>query len=292
MQFLTAHERYATFALVALLTLVSLILLSWTAWMWVPVVIFGALTALGVHDVLQSNHSILRNYPVLGHMRFLFEGIRPEIRQYLIESDQDEEPFSRDARSLVYQRAKGVEDKRPFGTRERVYDAGYAWVTHSMRPKHIEDDDFRTRIGGPKCSQPYDASLYNISAMSFGSLSANAIQALNTGAKMGGFAHDTGEGGISRYHREGGGDLIYEIGSGYFGCRTEDGAFDPDRFAQLSADRQVKMIEIKLSQGAKPGHGGMLPASKITPEIAEARGVPMGVDCISPAGHSAFDTPL
>ena len=160
--------------------------------MLIPLVFFASLTALGVHDVTQRDHAILRNYPVLGHMRFLFEGIRPEIRQYLIESDQDEEPFSRDARSLVYQRAKGMEDKRPFGTRMRVYDAGYSWVTHSVSPKHLTETDFRVHIGGPDCTQPYDASLYNISAMSFGSLSANAILALNTGAKTGGFAHDTG----------------------------------------------------------------------------------------------------
>ena len=225
-------------------------------------------------------------------MRFVFEGVRPEIRQYLIESDQDEEPFSRDKRSIVYQRAKGVEDKRPFGTRQRVYDAGYEWLTHSVTPCHIENSDFRVTIGGPACRQPYDASIYNISAMSFGALSAQAILALNTGARTGGFAQDTGEGGISRYHRQGGGDLIYEIGSGYFGCRTADGRFDPERFVAQAKDPQVKMIEVKLSQGAKPGHGGLLPASKITPEIAEARGVPMGRDCVSPASHSAFSTPL
>jgi glutamate synthase domain-containing protein 2 len=225
-------------------------------------------------------------------MRFLFEGIRPEIRQYLIESDQDEEPFSRDARSLVYQRAKGEEDKRPFGTRMRVYESGYSCLTHSIAPVHLEDTDFRVTIGGPDCKKPYSASIYNISAMSFGALSANAILALNTGARLGGFAQDTGEGGISRYHREGGGDLIYEIGSGYFGCRTEDGRFDVAKFAEQAADDQVKMIEVKLSQGAKPGHGGLLPASKISPEIAEARGVPMGRDCVSPARHSAFSTPV
>lgn len=292
MKFLRENDRYATFALVAILTVLSLALLSLSMWFWLPALIFGALTGLGVHDIVQPNHSILRNYPVLGHMRFLFEGIRPEIRQYLIESDQDEEPFSRDARSLVYQRAKGVEDKRPFGTRQRVYDAGYAWVTHSMQPRHIINSDFRTRVGGPDCTQPYDASLYNISAMSFGALSGNAILALNTGARLGGFAHDTGEGGISRHHRAGGGDLIVQIGSGYFGCRTPDGNFDADRFADLTADPQVKMVELKLSQGAKPGHGGVLPASKISPEIAEARGVPMGQDCVSPAAHSAFATPL
>lgn len=284
--------RYAGFAGAVALTLMSLAGLAVSAWFALPAALFGALAALGLRDVTQPSHSILRNYPVIGHMRFLFEGIRPEIRQYLIESDRDEEPFSRDERSLVYQRAKGVEDKRPFGTRERVYDSGFQWLTHSMVPRHIEDADFRVRIGGQDCRHPYDASVYNISAMSFGALSANAIQALNRGAQKGGFAHDTGEGGISRHHRAGGGDLIWEIGSGYFGCRTREGRFDPARFAEQAADPQVKMIELKLSQGAKPGHGGVLPAAKITPEIAEARGVPMGQDCVSPAAHPEFSTPL
>lgn len=285
-------ERYGILITAFILALAALALLVVSPWFWVPVVGFGAVTLLGLRDLTQRSHSILRNYPVLGHMRFLFEGIRPEIRQYLIESDQDEEPFSRDDRSIVYQRAKGVEDKRPFGTRQNVYKAGYSWLTHSLQPRQIENTDFRVTIGGPACKQPYSASIYNISAMSFGALSANAISALNTGAAAGGFAHDTGEGGISRYHRLGGGDLIYEIGSGYFGCRADHGGFDADKFALQAIDPQVKMIEIKLSQGAKPGHGGLLPASKISPEIAEARGVPMGKDCESPAAHSAFSTPL
>lgn len=257
-----------------------------------PFLVSGALSVLGIMDVRQTKHSILRNYPVIGHMRFIFEGVRPEIRQYLIEGEKDEEPFSREARSLVYQRAKGVEDKRPFGTAERVYDAGYAWITHSVMPKTIKDTDFRVKIGGKDCVQPYEASLYNISAMSFGALSRNAILALNKGARMGGFAHDTGEGSISKYHRDGGGDLIYQVASGYFGCRASDGTFDPEKFARQATDPQVKMIELKLSQGAKPGHGGMLPAAKISAEIAEARGIPMGQDCSSPAAHSAFSTPL
>ncbi|MEP2640683.1 FMN-binding glutamate synthase family protein [Roseobacter sp.] len=285
--------RYTTFAgVVAASALCFVAALTWGGWWVIPTLVFILLSLQGWHDVRQTHHSVLRNYPVLGHVRFLFESIRPEIRQYLIESDQDEEPFSRDARSLVYQRAKGQEDKRPFGTRERVYDAGYSWVTHSVMPIEIEDTDFRVKIGGPACTQPYNASLYNISAMSFGSLSANAIQALNTGAKLGGFAHDTGEGSVSRYHKAGGGDLIYQVASGYFGARAEDGRFDPEKFRQTANLDQVKMIELKLSQGAKPGHGGMLPASKITPEIAEARGIPMGFDCVSPAAHSAFSTPI
>ncbi|MEZ5794031.1 FMN-binding glutamate synthase family protein [Albidovulum sp.] len=286
------YYRFSAFAGVVALAVLCLLLALLSPWFLLGAAAFGALGLVGLRDVTQHTHSILRNYPVLGHMRFMFEGIRPEIRQYLIESDQDEEPFSRDKRSIIYQRAKNVEDKRPFGTRERVYDSGYEWLTHSVLPVHITDTDFRVRIGGPDCTQPYDASMYNISAMSFGALSSNAILALNTGAKRGGFAHDTGEGGISRYHRAGGGDLIWEIGSGYFGCRAPDGGFDPDRFAEQAAEPQVKMIEIKLSQGAKPGHGGMLPAAKISPEIAEARGVPMGVDCVSPARHSAFSTPI
>ena len=293
MKALKSLGRFGLFAtVIVLFGAFAMLTALWSWWMAFPSVIFGILAVMGVYDLIQTKHSILRNYPVLGHMRFFFEGIRPEIRQYLIESDQDEEPFSRDDRSLVYQRAKGVEDARPFGTRMRVYDAGYSWVTHSVQPVHITDTDFRVTIGNKDCKQPYDASIYNISAMSFGSLSANAISALNKGAKMGQFAHDTGEGGISRYHREGGGDLIYEIGSGYFGCRTEDGQFDPDKFKEQAASDQIKMIELKLSQGAKPGHGGMLPASKISAEIAAARGIPMGHDCISPAAHSAFTSPV
>ncbi|UOA21921.1 Glutamate synthase [NADPH] large chain [Sulfitobacter pontiacus] len=293
MKALKSLGRFGLFAtVVVLFGAFAMLTALWSWWMVLPSTIFGILALMGVYDLIQTKHSILRNYPVLGHMRFFFEGIRPEIRQYLIESDQDEEPFSRDDRSLVYQRAKGVEDARPFGTRMRVYDAGYSWVTHSVQPVHITDTDFRVTIGNKDCKQPYDASIYNISAMSFGSLSANAISALNKGAKMGQFAHDTGEGGISRYHREGGGDLIYEIGSGYFGCRTEGGQFDPDKFKEQAASDQIKMIELKLSQGAKPGHGGMLPASKISAEIAAARGIPMGHDCISPAAHSAFTSPV
>ena len=286
------NTRFIPLVLCGVLALGSLIGMISSGWFIVSFVIFAFLTVVGIYDLIQTRHSVLRNYPILGHMRFLFEQIRPEIRQYLIESDQDEEPFSRDERSIVYQRAKNVEDARPFGTRMRVYDSGYQWLTHSIRPRHIKDTNFRVTIGGPDCTQPYNASLYNISAMSFGSLSANAIEALNRGAAAGGFAHDTGEGGISRYHRAGGGDLIYELGSGYFGCRRPDGGFDGEAFEKIAADPQIKMIEIKLSQGAKPGHGGMLPASKISEEIAEARGIPMGVDCISPASHSAFSTPL
>ena len=252
----------------------------------------GALVLLGVRDLLQVRHAVLRNYPVIGHLRFLLEWIRPEIRQYFIDSDRDAVPFSREQRSLVYQRAKGQVDKRAFGTQLDVHQTGYEWINHSVMPSHIASHDFRVRIGGPQCGQPYAASLFNISAMSFGALSANAILALNAGAKRGGFAHDTGEGSISQHHRVHGGDLIWEIGSGYFGCRAADGRFDPDRFQANARDPQVRMVELKLSQGAKPGHGGVLPGPKVTPEIAAARGVPVGEDCVSPAAHTAFSTPV
>ena len=287
------YQRYAIFLVILLGSLLSVMGLALSSpWWAVPAVVLVPLALIGVYDIKQRRHAILRNYPVIGHIRFLMESIRPEIRQYMIEADHEEVPFSRQARGLVYQRAKGVEDKRPFGTIENVYGAGYSWLTHSATPTHITDFDFRVSIGGSSCRQPYDASLYNISAMSFGALSGNAISALNRRAKKGGFAHDTGEGGISRYHREGGGDLIYQVASGYFGCREDDGSFSEEKFAAITADPQIKMIEVKLSQGAKPGHGGMLPASKISPEIAEARGIPMGVDCISPPAHSTFSTPV
>ncbi|CAD5373141.1 Ferredoxin-dependent glutamate synthase [Rubrivivax sp. A210] len=252
------------------------------------------LTALGWRDTRQRRHSVLRNYPVIGHLRFLAEFVRIEIRQYFIESDNETTPFSRTQRSLVYQRAKGAADKRPFGTQLDVQAGGYEWINHSIAPVHIASHDFRILIGagGTSCTQPYSASVFNISAMSFGALSANAILALNGGAKRGNFAHDTGEGSISQHHRVHGGDLIWEIGSGYFGCRDEAGRFSEERFVTNALDPQVKMIEIKLSQGAKPGHGGVLPGAKVTAEIAAARGVEPGVDCVSPASHSAFATPL
>ncbi|MDZ4296969.1 MAG: FMN-binding glutamate synthase family protein [Moraxellaceae bacterium] len=257
-----------------------------------PVMVFGALTVLGALDYFQTKQAIRRNYPILAHFRFLLESIRPEIRQYFFESDTETIPFSRAQRSLVYQRAKNVIDKKAYGTLTDVYEEHYEWINHSVQTVNIENHDFRVTIGEYNCKQPYSLSIYNISAMSFGALSANAILALNKGAKLGGFAHDTGEGSISRYHRENGGDLIWEIGSGYFGCRNEDGTFNAERFAENACDPQVKMIEIKLSQGAKPGHGGILPAAKVTKEIAEARGVPEGVDCVSPSCHSAFSTPV
>lgn len=295
--------RYTVFSIVIALCALSLILwvsgFSLFFWSFLG---FGLLTLLGIRDLRQDRHSVLRNYPVIGHVRYLLESIRPEIRQYFLESNLDGAPFSREKRSLVYDRAKNIEANKAFGTEYKVYANNYSWVNHSMAPlggpgkAHpvdlTRDDRLRITIGGPDCAKPYSASLFNISAMSFGSLSANAIRALNSGAKAGGFAHDTGEGSVSRHHKEGGGDLIWELGTGYFGCRAEDGGFDAEKFERQAADEQIKMIEIKLSQGAKPGHGGILPGAKVTEEIAEARGVPIGVECISPSCHSAFSTPL
>ncbi|MDE0866387.1 MAG: FMN-binding glutamate synthase family protein [Rubripirellula sp.] len=258
-------------------------------WCWL---LLAPILVLGWYDMLQTHHSILRNFPVLGHVRYLFELIRPEIYQYFVESDTDGVPFDRDTRSLVYQRAKDVRDTVPFGTKENVYEVGYEWVNHSMAPVHNEPEDMRVTIGGPDCSKPYSSSLLNISAMSYGALSQNAILALSKGAKLGNFAHNTGEGGISPYHTEGGADLIWQIGTGYFGCRTDDGGFSETLFEAKATSENVKMIELKLSQGAKPGHGGILPAAKLTPEIAKIRHVPMGRDVNSPPGHRVFDTPI
>ncbi len=280
-------------ALMSIVILLEILAAPSTFWLLVlPFLVFAALTWLGIHDMKQDQHAILRNYPISGHARFIMEALRPTLRQYFFEGEQDGRPFSRDRRSLVYQRAKGQLDKRPFGTEFDVYDPSYEWISHSLAPTEVRAHDFRVKVGGPDCTKPYDASVLNISAMSFGSLSANAIRALNSGAKAGRFAHDTGEGGVSPYHRENGGDIIWEIGSGYFGCRDAAGNFSPENFVKTATLDQIKMIEIKLSQGAKPGHGGVLPAAKITQEIAQIRGVPMGRDCVSPAQHPAFSTPL
>ena len=283
--------RYTAF----ILSVAGLLISAATLWLggtggWLAPV-FLALVGVGLFDLTQRKSSVLRNYPIIGHLRYTLEFVRPELRQYFIESDTEATPFSRAQRSLVYQRAKGQSDERPFGTQLEVYAEGYEWMNHAMVTTHLASHDFRVTIGAD-CAQPYEASVFNISAMSFGSLSANAILALNAGAKRGGFAHDTGEGSISSHHRVHGGDLIWEIGSGYFGCRKDDGTFDPERFAKNARDPQVKMIELKLSQGAKPGHGGVLPGPKVTPEISAVRGVPVGVDCISPSSHSAFSTPV
>lgn len=253
-------------------------------------IIFGALAMLGTHDLLQKKHTVSRLYPVLAHFRYFFESIGPEIRQYFIMSDTEERPFSREQRSIVYQRAKNVLDKRPFGSLQEMYNEGFEWINHSLSPVSVGPQEFRITVGEDR-KQPYRCSVFNISAMSFGSLSGNAIMSLNAGARKGGFYHDTGEGSISRYHRMDSGDLVWEIGSGYFGCRNRDGSFNEELFTQNATLGQVKMIEIKLSQGAKPGHGGILPGAKVTKEIAEARGVSVGEDCVSPASHSAFSNP-
>ncbi|EGF91241.1 conserved region in glutamate synthase family protein [Asticcacaulis biprosthecium C19] len=259
---------------------------------WWALLVLAPLSAIGLLDMIQTQHSILRNYPIIGHFRFWIEAIRPEIRQYLIEDDRDPVPFSREQRALVYRRAKNAPDQLPFGTIRDVNAIGYGWISHSMAPLKLSDHDFRIAIGGKACLKPYQASVLNISGTSFGSVSSNAILALNKGARKGGFAHNTGEGSISRYHVKGGGDLIWQIASGYFGCRTKDGRFDPNLFAKAACGDQVKMIEIKLSQGAKPGHGGVLPRAKITAEIARTRLIDRTRDCISPARHPEFSTPL
>ena len=285
--------RYLAFVIAVISTLLftwmATVTGPWAVWM---ALIAGILTLVGIFDMVQTKHSLRRNYPILANIRFILEEVRPEIRQYFLESDLDGTPFNRSKRSVVYARAKSQLDKRPFGTQQNVYGSDYEWLTHSIAPARHVDDNFRVTVGGPDCKLPYSISLFNISAMSFGSLSANAIRALNKGAAMGGFAHDTGEGSVSIYHREGGGDIIWEVASGYFGCRNADGTFSAERFAETALEPQIKMIEIKLSQGAKPGHGGVLPGAKVSAEIAAARGVPIGQDCISPPSHSAFSTPV
>lgn len=278
------------------LTLLALLLglVVNASWLWVAG-FGGALIAVGVYDKTQKRHSLLRNYPILGHLRFVLEDAGPELHQYFVESNTSGAPFDRDQRSLMYERAKDVPDKKPFGTELNVYDEGYSWIAHSLAPRPLAQrasETLRTVVGEGRCEKPYSASILNISAMSFGALSPNAVLAMNTGAKNGGFAHNTGEGGFSRYHRQPGGDIIWQIGTGYFGCRNDEGKFDADMFAEQAQLDQVKMIEIKLSQGAKPGHGGILPAAKVSAEIAEARRIPEGQTCFSPPGHSAFTSPI
>lgn len=280
------------FVLVAVLITTAILGLSLLSadWLWLFVVV-APIILLGFYDMLQTRHSILRLYPVLGHFRYMLESVRPEIQQYFVETELGGTPISREFRSLVYQRAKGDRDTRPFGTMFDTNRAGYEWVNHSIQPKHLTDYDPRVKFGGPDCTQPYMASPLNISAMSYGALSKNAIMALNKGAKIGGFSHNTGEGSMSPYHLEHGGDIVWQIGTGYFGCRNDEGNFNPETFKKNASKEVVKMIEIKLSQGAKPGHGGILPAAKLTEEIARIRHVPMGQDVVSPPAHSAFSTP-
>lgn len=253
-------------------------------------VVLVFLTVLYIYNITQKKHSILRNYPIVGYLRYFFESFRPELRQYFFESDLDGRPFNRRQRSIVYQRAKNVRQTVPFGMQVNSLDEGYEWLSHSLFPVHIKSPDIRVKIGGKHCLQPYEASILNISAMSYGSLSKTAIQSLNEGARLGNFAHNTGEGGISPYHLDGGGDLIWQIGTGYFGCRNNNGTFSAELFTERVSHPHIKMVEIKLSQGAKPGHGGILPAAKNTPEIAAIRKVEPYTTVDSPPAHSAFKT--
>ena len=263
---------------------------SWP-WLYGIAAAFGLATLIGLYDLLQSQHTLLRNFPLLGRIRWLAETLRPFFRSYIVESETEGRPFNHEQRAMAYRRAKNVSSVEPFGSHLNIEAPPYEWLAHSVTAKHPEETDPRVLVGSPGTAQPYSASVLNISAMSFGSLGARAVESLNRGAAKGGFFHDSGEGGISRYHKAGGGDLVWELGSGYFGCRAKDGSFDPAQFEDTAKLDQVKMIEIKLSQGAKPGHGGVLPGAKVTPEIAEARGIPIGQTCYSPPHHTAFDTP-
>jgi glutamate synthase domain-containing protein 2 len=281
------------FILLSILSLsaVGLAAILWPSVLW-TLVVLGPLILLGVRDSLQSRHTVLRNFPVIGHGRYFMEMVRPEIQQYFIESNIDAFPIEREFRSVVYRRAKGDLDTTPFGTQRNVYRVGYEWASHAVAAREPAAQEPRVQIGGPDCARPFSASLLNISAMSFGALSRNAVLALNRAARKGGFLHNTGEGGISAYHLEHGGDLIWQIGTGYFGCRTPGGEFDPEAFQEQATMDSVRMIELKLSQGAKPGHGGVLPGVKVTEEIARIRGLQPGKTVFSPPAHHAFTTPL
>ncbi len=281
------RQWYLGFGIIFMLLILRAIV--WGHAQWLPVIIVPMLI-IWVYDLLQKKRTILRNFPVLGHMRYILEFIRPEIQQYFVAADDAERPYNREVRSIIYQRAKNVRDTIPFGTSQDILKDGYTWVLHSLAPKAPEEVASRISVGGDDCKKPYLASRLNVAAMSFGSLSGNAIMAINLGAKAGGFSHNTGEGGISSYHLQGG-DLVFQLGTAYFGCRDQDGNFDPELFAAESARDEVKMIEIKLSQGAKPSHGGILPAAKVTEEIAKIRHIKMGEDVLSPPAHSAFDSP-
>lgn len=283
-------RRMFVMSAIATPILIALIAPFWPSVLWFLIIVIPYI-ALGIYDMTHL-HNILRNYPVIGHLRYLFEFIRPEIQQYFVATNLSGEPFNREQRSLVYQRAKDIEAAHPFGTEYDIIAPGYEYAQHSMSVKKISELESRTNVGGPQCKKPYNASRLNISAMSFGALSANAILAMNMGAKMGNFAQDTGEGGLCEYHLAGGGAITWEIGTGYFGCRTKDGNFDEIKFAEKANLDAVKMIEIKISQGAKPSHGGLLPAAKVSAEIARVRGIPMGEDCISPPMHKTFNTPV
>jgi glutamate synthase domain-containing protein 2 len=286
--------RKAFIAIAAFLVAFTVMLGLYQPFLWWISVFTGPVVLLGIYDMVQPKHSIVRNYPVLGRLRYFMEAMRPKVYQYFVESDTNGTPYNRLNRSLIYQRAKKDRDTIPFGTQLDVYENGYEWLSHSIAAisHHELNPHPRVLVGSSQCTKPYSSSIYNISAMSFGSLSQNAVLALNGGAKLGNFAHNTGEGGISDYHMNPGGDLIWQIGTGYFGCRNDDGTFNFDAYAERAQREQVKMVEIKVSQGAKPGHGGMLPASKVTPEVARIRLVPEGKDILSPPSHSAFSNPI
>ncbi|MBU1288185.1 MAG: FMN-binding glutamate synthase family protein [Alphaproteobacteria bacterium] len=284
--------RFIPLLVVTVLFVLCLFGMGTAPWLVGVSVILGALVILGLYDFFQSRHTLWRNFPIIAHIRWIAEELHPFLRSYIVESETEGRPFNTEQRALIYRRAKNVSSVEPFGSHLDIDKPPYEWLAHSIAAKHTSDDCPRVVVGAPGTKQPYSASVMNISAMSFGSLGAHAIEALSTGAKKGNFYHDTGEGGVSRYHRAGGADLVWEIGSGYFGCRARDGRFDAARFKDVAQDPQIKMIDVKLSQGAKPGHGGVLPGSKVTEEIAEARGVPVGETCVSPPGHTAFSTPI
>ncbi len=287
------RNEFVVFAIVSILIILGLAFFVWWPFIWL-FLLFAPIILLGTYDMLQNKLTITRNFPVVGHFRFIAEHLRPKLYQYFVESDIDGRPLSRIHRNLIYNRSKNETDSNPFGTQLDVYAEGYEWMNHSIAAlDHREMEHHpRVRVGGPDCKQPYDLSIYNVSAMSFGSLSKNAVMALNGGAAIGKFAHNTGEGGVSPYHLKYGGDLIYQIGTGYFGCRSKDGSFSPELFKKTVESPSIKMIELKLSQGAKPGHGGILPASKNTPEIAKIRTVEAGTAVLSPPYHTAFSTPV
>ncbi len=285
-------HRYLPLFAALLLTGLFIYLVSLGDWFWIGVIVFGPLALLGLYDHFQKRHTLWRNFPIIARIRWIMEELRPFFRAYMVESETEGRPFSHEQRAMVYRRAKDVTSVEPFGSQLDIDRPPYEWLSHSIAARTPEHHDPRVLVGADHCAKPYSASVYNISAMSFGALSGHAIEALNRGAAMGGFYHDTGEGGVSRYHKAGNGDLVWEIGSGYFGCRAKGGGFDPVKFADVAQSDQVKMIEIKLSQGAKPGHGGVLPGAKVTAEIAEARGIEIGETCVSPAAHSTFGTPL
>ncbi|MBF7073859.1 FMN-binding glutamate synthase family protein [Glaciecola sp. MH2013] len=286
--------RKTIFGTLLIINTVSIALVFFVSSLWPLVLITLLLLGLAIYDSQQRKHAILRNFPLLGRARWLIESMRPFIQQYILETDTGGAPISRMFRNIAYQRAKNSRDTIPFGTQVDTYQSGYEWIGHSLSALNVNDIDAspRVTIGSKHCKQPYSASILNISAMSFGSLSKPALLALNKGAKLGGFYHNTGEGGVSPYHLEHGADVVWQIGTGYFGCRDEHGNFDADKFTQQASHPNIKMIEIKLSQGAKPGHGGILPANKNTQEIADIRGVKVGTQVDSPPSHSAFKTPL